>query len=268
MKTLFVITTPIGNLGDLSPRAAEILRRTTLLLCEDTRRAKKLLKKVGAEPKTIPFHRHNAKRCLAKLEKELLSHDEVSFLTDAGAPNVSDPGCELVKWFFEREWKVVPIPGPSAVTTLLSVSPYPASEFLFLGFLPDNKRRFNRSAFLIEFTNLPTVLFISPHDGKKLALLEETIGDRTLFVGREMTKLHEEYYTTTLSALRKSELKGELTVLVLPQEEKDHLKRLAKNLLSLSRKEFIRLSTGGSFAMISEVLEGEERERENENGIR
>ena len=197
--TLFVVGTPIGNLEDLSPRAARVLREVVLVAAEDTRVTRRLLNHIGARPRLVSFNEHNWRERLEPVLQSLEEGD-VALVSDAGMPGVSDPGRELVAAAMDRGIRVESVPGPSAVTTALAVSGMPADAFLFLGFLP--RRRRERQQRLQEAASSPltTVLFEAPH--RMRATLEDiaaVFGDRPIAVCRELTKLYEEVYRGTAS---------------------------------------------------------------------
>ena len=197
--TLYVVGTPIGNLEDLSPRAARVLRQVPLVAAEDTRVARRLLNRLDARPRLISFHEHNWRE---RLELILQAMDEcdAALVSDAGMPGVSDPGRELVAAAAAKGVRIESVPGPSAVTTALAVSGMPADAFQFLGFLP--RRRSERQARLRQAAASPLTLalFEAPH--RLRATLEDIaaiLGDRPIAVCRELTKLHEEVFRGTPS---------------------------------------------------------------------
>ena len=197
---LFVVGTPIGNLEDLSPRAARVLREASLVAAEDTRVTRRLLNHIGARPKLVSFHEHNWRD---RLESVLhaLEDGNAALVSDAGMPGVSDPGRELVAAAAARGFRVESVPGPSAVTTALAVSGMAADAFQFLGFLP--RRRKERQERLREAVGSPLtmVLFEAPH--RVSATLEDislVVGERPIAVCRELTKLHEEVFRGTAAA--------------------------------------------------------------------
>ncbi len=218
--TLFVVATPLGNLGDLSDRAKQVLRAAHIVAAEDTRRARTLLTHADATPRVVSFHSHSADRRLDQLADELTRGKSIALLTDAGTPTVSDPGARLVARAHEVDARVVAVPGPSAVAAALSVSGFPADRYLFLGFLPRRGR--DRTRCLTQVTASPwtTVIFESPN--RLVALLtdlSERCGPgRPAAVAREMTKVHEEVKLGTLNELAvyytDRPPKGEVTVLV------------------------------------------------------
>lgn len=224
MPTLYIIATPIGNLEDITLRAVRVLREVDVVLCEDTRVTKKLLDKYEIKTPTMSYHSHST---LSKVEKvfELLEGGKnLALVSDAGTPTISDPGVLLVsqiKEKFSNDVKIVPIPGPSAVVSALSVSGLPSSDFLFLGFLPHKK---GRETLFKEIANSKrTVAFYeSPHRIiKTLRSLATILGDtRKVVVARELTKIYEEIVSGTpveiISYFQKNEdkTKGEFVVIV------------------------------------------------------
>ena len=198
--TLYIVGTPIGNLEDLSPRAARVLRQVSLVAAEDTRVARRLLNRLDAHPRLISFHEHNWRERLEPI-LQALEEDDAALVSDAGMPGVSDPGRELVAAAAAKGVRIESVPGPSAVTTALAVSGLLADAFTFLGFLP--RRRSERQARLREAAASPftLVLFEAPH--RLRAILEDMtaiLGDRPIAVCRELTKLHEEVFHGTASA--------------------------------------------------------------------
>lgn len=253
--TLYVVATPLGHLGDLSPRAAEVLRSVPVVAAEDTRRSRALLSHLDAHPKLVSYHAHaNAAR--AELLLAILQDGrDVALVTDAGTPAVSDPGAALVAAVRSAGVAVVPIPGPSAVATALSAAGLPADRYCFMGFLPrkgSERRRLLARAAAEEWT---TVFFEAP--GRLWDLLSdlaEVAGpDRDAVVARELTKLHEEIRAGTLGALLlhygEEGPRGEVTVLLRgtgePPPEPDRTEEgvsLARELLAggHTRKETVR----------------------------
>ena len=200
--TLYVVGTPIGNLEDLSPRAARVLGEVSLVAAEDTRVTRRLLAHLGIRPRLLSFNAHNWPQRMDSV-LAALDHGDVALVSDAGMPGISDPGRELVAAAAAHGFRVESVPGPSAVTTALSVSGLPADAFRFLGFLPRRRRERLEALREAATTPLTTVLFEAPH--RLRATLEDiaaVFGDRPIAVCRELTKLHEEVYRgTPLSAL-------------------------------------------------------------------
>ncbi|PKB68687.1 MAG: 16S rRNA (cytidine(1402)-2'-O)-methyltransferase [SAR202 cluster bacterium Io17-Chloro-G4] len=216
MGTLFIIGTPIGNLEDLSPRAARLLGQVVLVAAEDTRVTRRLLNHLGIRVPTLSYHQHNWRTRLPQVIKSLADGD-VALVCDAGMPVVSDPGSELVSQAASAGFSVEVVPGPSALTAALSVSGFSGDAFTFLGFLPP--RRKDRRQRLKAVAQLPMtlVLFEAPHRLKALLqdVLEE-LGDRQVALCRELTKLYEEVFRGNVSqALEHSQApRGEYVVVI------------------------------------------------------
>jgi len=201
--TLYLVSTPIGNLEDISARGLRVLGQVGLIAAEDTRRTRKLLDHYHIKNQVISYHEHNK---LRKLDKVLLalSQGDVALVSDAGTPILNDPGYELVKAVLEAGYEVSPIPGPSAPLAALVASGLPSDAFLYLGYLPRKSKE--RRRLLSEVADLSyTLIFLeTPH--RLLSAfkdLQEILGDRTIAVGRELTKLHEEIYRGKISAAYK-----------------------------------------------------------------
>lgn len=196
--TLYVVATPIGNLQDLTPRAGRVLGEVALIAAEDTRQTRKLLSHLGLSTRTVSYNEHNARQRTPAL-LDALREGDVALVTDAGAPGVSDPGARLVAEAAQAGFAAVSVPGPSAVTTALAVSGFPADAFHFLGFLPRTAKA--RRAVLAEAASLrmTLVLFEAPHRLRAaLDDIAEAFGDRRMAVCREMTKVHEEVFRGTV----------------------------------------------------------------------
>jgi 16S rRNA (cytidine1402-2'-O)-methyltransferase len=258
MATLYVVATPLGNLGDLSPRAAETLRSVPVVAAEDTRRSRGLLTHLGANPTLLSFHAHSQAHRLETILGILGEGRDIALVSDAGTPVVSDPGTDLVAAAREAGHTVIPIPGPSAVATALSAAGLPADRYLFIGFLP---RKGTARARLLERATAEewsVVFFEAPT--RLVALLTDLIKAtgplRQGVVARELTKLHEELRAGTLAELADyySEFppRGELTIVVegtgapaAPPDRTDEAMERASELLAegMSRREVARLLT-------------------------
>lgn len=216
MGILYIVGTPIGNLEDLTPRAARILGEVSLVAAEDTRVSRRLLSHLGIRPRTTSFHRHNWQRKLDGVLAELVQGD-VALVTDAGMPGISDPGSELVAAAAQSGFKVEVVPGPSAVTAALALSGFPGDGFLFLGFLPRRKKERQASLREASSSAVPLVLYEAPHRLRAtLADLDVVLAERPLAVCRELTKLHEEVFrgTAALALEYFSAPRGEVVVVV------------------------------------------------------
>ena len=217
--TLVVIATPIGNLGDLSPRAAEALRTVDLVLAEDTRRTGKLLAHVGSTVRQRSLHEHNEQERVAEVLQLLRDGARIAMVSDAGTPAVSDPGYRLLAACSTADVRIEPIPGPSAALAALVVSGLPTDRVAFEGFLP--RRGGGRRQRLAELASEPrtSVLFLPPHRAEaELRDLAEHLGSgRPAVLARELTKLHEEVIRGSLGELAERAargLKGELALVV------------------------------------------------------
>jgi len=220
---LHIVATPIGNLGDLSPRAAETLRRADRILVEDTRVTAKLLAHIGAK---VPMQRYDDHSSEADRERIVaeLGEKAIALVSDAGTPLISDPGYKLVRAARAAGHAVHSVPGPSAVIAALTVAGLPTDRFLFLGFLPAKAKA--RGDAIDEIANIGATLVLyetGPRLGDTLAALAERLGDRDAAIARELTKLHEECVTGSLSALaaRYADVapKGEIVIVVGPPGE-------------------------------------------------
>jgi 16S rRNA (cytidine1402-2'-O)-methyltransferase len=218
--TLYVVATPLGNLGDLSPRAAEALRQAAVVAAEDTRRTRGLLSHLGASPTLLSFHAHSGERRVDTFLEILKDGRDLALVTDAGTPGVSDPGIDLVAAALEAGHVVVPIPGPSAVATALSAAGLPADRYLFLGFVPRKGTERSRLLARAAAEEWSVVFFEAPT--RLVALLQDLAAaagpGRTTVVARELTKLHEEVRRGTLAELADyysmTPPRGELTIVL------------------------------------------------------
>ena len=216
MLTLYVVGTPIGNLEDLTPRAARILSEVALVAAEDTRVTRRLLSHLGIRPKTTSFHQHNWREKLDSVLAELAEGD-VALVTDAGMPGISDPGSELVVAASNAGFKVEVVPGPSAVTAALALSGFAGDAFSFMGFLPRRKKDRQLSLLGSLASAVPLVIFEAPHRLRAtLSDMDAVFGDRALAVCRELTKLHEEVFRgTAAKALEHFDSpRGELVIVI------------------------------------------------------
>jgi 16S rRNA (cytidine1402-2'-O)-methyltransferase len=218
--TLYVVATPLGNLEDLSPRAASTLKRVTAIAAEDTRHTKPLLTHVGSRAELISFHAHSSEAAPRRILHLLASGKDVALVTDAGTPTVSDPGARLVAAARARDIPVVSIPGPTAVAAALSVSGLGADRYLFLGFIPRKGAERRRLLDVVARSEWTVVLFEAPpRVAELLADLVAACGaDRPAAVARELTKLFEETRAGTLAELAgyyaEAPPRGEVTVMV------------------------------------------------------
>lgn len=220
MSTLYIVSTPIGNLDDISFRALETLKKVDVIACEDTRHTLKLLNHYEIRKKLISCHANAEESSAGRVVALLEEGKDVAFTSDAGTPGLSDPGAILVRYARDGEFNVVPIPGPSAVTTLAAVAGFPGKGFFFEGFLSPKRGRRRKRIEELTGLNEAFVLFESPHRFVKLmADLADICPERPLIVGREMTKIHEEYIEGTCRSVYErvvedGSIKGEFCILV------------------------------------------------------
>jgi 16S rRNA (cytidine1402-2'-O)-methyltransferase len=256
--TLYVVATPLGNLGDLSSRAIEILRAVPVVAAEDTRRTRGLLTHLGVAPTLLSFHAHSGDHRSDKLLELLRSGRDVALVSDAGTPTVSDPGADLISLVRAAGIAIVPIPGASAVSTALSASGFIGDRYLFLGFIPrkgrDRVRLLTRAAteeWSVVFYEAPPRLA-----GLLADLMPLTGGSRRVVVARELTKLHEEIRAGTVAELAdyyaETPVRGEITVVLegtgVPPAQPDRTEdatEQATTLLAegLTRREVVRRLT-------------------------
>ncbi len=226
MGTLYVVGTPIGNLEDITLRALRILKEASLIAAEDTRRARILTKHYQIKTPTTSYFQGNK---LTKLEEILdaLGGGDVALISEAGMPGLSDPGYELIQSAIKRGYEVVPVPGPSAPVTALVVSGLPTDTFLFLGYLPRRQSKRRNMLERVARERHTLIFFETPHRLRKsLVDIEDVLGDRSLAIGREMTKVHEEIWRGSVAEARvhfdRVEPRGEFTLVVggVPEEHR------------------------------------------------
>ncbi len=213
---LYLVSTPIGNLKDITLRAIETLKKSSYILCEDTRISKNLLGRYDVKSKLISYHKFNEKKNLQMIINLLKSGEKISLISDAGTPGISDPGAILVNECINNNIKVIPIPGPSAVATAISISGF-SEKFFFYGFLPEKKQ-----AMINVFKNFSKidesiVFFISPKKiNKIIPNLKNYLSGRKIVLCREISKLYEEFIRKNIDDLElfSKEPKGELTVVI------------------------------------------------------
>ena len=214
---LFIVASPIGNMGDITLRALEVLKDVSYILSEDTRETQKLLNYFEIQKTQISYRDQNHVQVLAKILDLMESGNDLAILSDRGTPLISDPGYKLVREVIGKGYEVVSIPGPSSVNASLVISGLPTDKFCFLGFLPRTESQ--RVKIIQKYGELDSTLIFFESPYRILKLLEEvkkTLGNREVCVVKELTKLHEEIYRFNLSDLDKTkiDLRGEFVVLV------------------------------------------------------
>ncbi len=215
-KGLYLIPTPIGNLGDISFRSIELLKNSDFILCEDTRISKKLLNNFEIKTKLIPNHKFNEVKNLSKIINLLKKDKIVSMISDAGTPGISDPGAVLVNECLKENINVIPIPGPSAVTTSVSVSGF-SEKYLFYGFFPEKDKMIKKELDKLSNLNFCIVFFVSPKKiNRIIPHLKKYFIGRKILICREISKYYEEFLRSNLEDLQpfKVEPKGEITIVI------------------------------------------------------
>ena len=232
-KGLYIIPTPIGNLGDITYRAIEILKKSDFILCEDTRISRKLMEKFGVKSKLLPNHKFNEKKNLSQITNHLRNDKIVSLISDAGTPGISDPGAILIRQCVEERIDIYPLPGPSAVSTAVSISGF-SEKYFFYGFFPSKLKEIKNDLKSLSQLDASIVFFISPKKiNKVISFLKESFSEREILICREMTKFYEEYLRYKVDDLKTFDenLKGELTIVI---SEK---KKIKKDSLLLSESD-------------------------------
>jgi len=220
-KGLYLVPTPIGNLGDITLRAIDILKKSDYILCEDTRVSKKLFQNYQIKSKLISNHKFNEKKNLVKIIKLFEEDVIISLISDAGTPSISDPGALLVKECVKKNIDIFPLPGPSAVSSALSVSGF-SDKFFFYGFFPEKAKQLQDDLESLSKFNYSIIFFISSKKiNKIIPLLKKNFKGRKILICREISKFYEEYIRADIDKLNlfDSNLKGELTVVI--SEKKD-----------------------------------------------
>lgn len=227
--TLFLVATPIGNLEDITLRAIRILKEVDYIAAEDTRHSLKLLNHLEITKPMISYHRHNEEVRSEQLLEKLKEGKSIALISDAGTPGISDPGEEIVKKALQEDIKVVPIPGACAAINALIASGMDTKQFLFLGFLPLNKKNRKEQLNRIKGTDMTTILYEAPHKIKEtLKDLITILEQRKIVIAREITKVHEEYLKGTAKELLEKmiEPKGEMVLLIEGKEKEEDKQEL------------------------------------------
>ena len=222
---LYCVSTPIGNLGDITLRAIEILKNSDLILCEDTRVSKKILEKFKINKKLVSNHKFNEKKNLKSILEFLENKKIISLISDAGTPGISDPGRILINECINKNINIYPVPGASAVSTAVSISGF-SDKYYFCGFLPEKKSEIEKLFNSLSKFNFSIVFFISPKKIKKITnILEEYFNDRDILICREMTKFYEQYIRSSIKNLSNIDFseKGEATI-VISEGKKNEIK--------------------------------------------
>ena len=248
---LYIVSTPIGNLGDITLRALQILKNSDFILCEDTRHSLKLLNNFNIKNKLIPYHKFNEKKSLNKIIQYLNEGKILSLITDAGTPVLSDPGNMIINECIKNDLKIFTVPGPSAVSAAVSLSGF-GDKFLFYGFLPKTENELIKSLKSLDISGYSLVFFVPAIKVNfYIKHFKKYFSDRSIFIAREMTKKHETYIRQSIEKITpfKTQLKGELTIVISKKIKKKLLttdyvkieKQVIKYLKSYTVKDIVEL---------------------------
>ena len=235
---LYVVSTPIGNFGDMTLRGIEVLKQSEYILCEDTRVSKKLLEKYNIKSKLISNHKFNEKKNVNKINQILKSKTIVSIISDAGTPSISDPGAVIIKECIKNNINIYPVPGVSAVSAATSISGF-SDKYYFYGFFPNKNKDLNKDFKILSNLNCSIVFFIPAKKiNNSIKIIKNFFSDREILICREITKYYEEYTRKKVSELELFDKtpKGEITIVL---SEKNNEKNIS-NILEESDKKNIR----------------------------
>ena len=249
-KKLYIVSTPIGNLEDITLRALEVLKKSNIILCEDTRHSIKLLNHYDIKKKLIPYHKFNEKKQIASIIKYINEGKILSLVSDAGTPLLSDPGKLLVNDCLANDIEVIPIPGVSSITAAMSVSGF-KDQFLFYGFLPKTLNKLEKVLNSLSNNQFTQIFFVpSKKVNFYLKSFEKFFSGRKILIAKEITKIHETFLRGEIDKLKiaKSTLKGELTIVVSEKnsrtkvfDEEKIVNKAKKYLKSYSLKDTVSL---------------------------
>ena len=249
-KHLYIVSTPIGNLDDITLRALEVLKKSDIILCEDTRRSIKLLNHYKIKKKLISYHKFNEKKQLINIIQQFNEGKILSLISDAGTPLLSDPGRLLVNECIRNKVKIIPIPGVSSITTAVSVSGF-KEQFLFYGFLPKTERELEKVLKTLSQLEISQVFFVNPRKiNFYIKRFKKFFSGRKILIAREITKIHETFIRGEIDKLEtfKNIIKGELTIvisesnnLVKSFDEKKIVNKVKKYLKKFTLKDTVNL---------------------------
>ena len=239
---LYLVSTPIGNMEDMTLRALNVLKKSDIILCEDTRRSGKLLSGFQIKSKLMPYHKFNEKKISNKITDSIKKGKIVSLISDAGTPAISDPGMILVNKCIDENLNVHPIPGPSAVTSAFSVSGF-SDQYLFYGFLTKKENELESVLKKLHNLDYSIVFFIpAPKINFYISQFKKYFFDRKIVIAKEMTKIHEEFIRSKVESIRSlsESLKGELTVIVSGKIKEKSIKKEINESVKIEIKKMLK----------------------------
>tara|TARA_B100002052_G_scaffold6100_1_gene5231 strand:- start:457 stop:1320 length:864 start_codon:yes stop_codon:yes gene_type:complete len=260
---LYLVSTPLGNLKDITLRAIEVLQQSDYILCEDTRVSKNLLEKYQIKSKLISNHKFNEKKNIVKIIEYLKSGKIISLISDAGTPSISDPGSILVNECIDNNIRMFPIPGPSALTAAVSISGF-SDKFLFCGFFSDKKTQLSNELKKYAEVENSLVFFISPKKiNKIIPQIKKNFSGRKVIFCREITKLYEEFIRKDIDELEQfeKEPKGEITVVISEKKNNKNVsKKLNESDMNIIKKMINKLSTKEITDIVSQITNVSKKE--------
>ena len=239
-ESLYIVSTPIGNLEDITLRAIEVLKNSDIILCEDTRHSLKLFNHLKLKKKLISYHKFNEKKKITSIIEHIKQGKILTLISDAGTPMLSDPGRILINECINNKIKIIPIPGVSSITSAMSVSGFD-DKFLFFGFLPKKEKELEKTLTLLSKIVYSIILFVPAQKiNFYLKKLRNYFSGRNLMIAREMTKIHETFYRTSIDNFKgfESNIKGELTIVI--SEIKSHGKIFNKDKIINKAKNYLK----------------------------
>jgi len=239
---LYLVSTPIGNMEDITFRSINILKRSDFILCEDTRRSGKLLSYFKIKNKLIPYHKFNEKKISTRIMNLIKNQNIISLISDSGTPTISDPGLLLIKKCIDENFNVYPIPGPSAVTSAISISGF-GDQYIFYGFLSKKERELEK--ILKNLNNLDySIVFFIPalKINFYISQFKKYLADRKILIAKEMTKMYEEFIRGDVKSIKDlpKGFKGELTVVVSKKENKRNVKNIMTESVKMEIAEMLK----------------------------
>jgi len=239
---LYLVSTPIGNMEDMTLRALNVLKKSDIILCEDTRRSGKLLSDFQIKSKLVPYHKFNEKKISNKITDSIKKGKIVSLISDAGTPAISDPGMILVNKCIDENLNIHPIPGPSAVTSAFSVSGF-SDQYLFYGFLTKKENELESVLKNLHNLDYSIVFFIpAPKINFYISQFKKYFFDRKIVIAKEMTKIHEEFIRSKVESIKSlsENLKGELTVIVSRKIKEKNIKKEINESVKIEIKKMLK----------------------------